>query len=114
MVGQPVVNLDCLHWVMDSGVFRYVLTRIYNKLLQHEPSLVSPRKYLEFIPDMPDKTPIIEPTRYGREVFLYLNETKHRLVHGLATFNRLGLSFDKVVHLSGFIFDTIAWGPDIQ
>lgn len=115
MKGQPVVNLDCLHWVSDSGVFRYILTKIYNKILQHESSLVSPRKYLKISRDLPDSTPIFDGSgRHGRETFIYLNGTKHKLANGLATFMRLGFSFDKTVHLSPLEFDDIDWGPDIS
>jgi len=113
MAGIHEVKLDCLHWSMDSGVFRYILTKIYNKLLQHESPVLDPRAYL-LLRNIPDKTPVVEATRYGRETFVYLGGTKHRMKDGIATFNRLGLSFDRTVHLTPLEFDLIPWGLDLD
>jgi hypothetical protein len=112
--GTPSVKLDCLHWSMDSGIFRYILTRIFNTLLQEEESLIDPEEYSRPDSVLPDKTGILESTRYGRETFVYLNGTKHRLKNGIITFNRLGLSFEKVKHLTELEFDLIPWGLDVE
>jgi len=113
MAGISEVKLDCLHWSMDSGVLRYILTAIYNQLLQHESAALDPQMYLQ-LRDIPDRTGVLEPTRYGRETFAYLGGAKHRLKNGLATFNRLGLSFDKCVSLTPLEFDLIPWGLDLD